>query len=190
MKRKLSLIIRPAAVLLLAAVMLTVSVGCSGSAEVVAEGKVDNIRWILDDEGCLSFTGTGTLPGVEYVLSMETGLSETVRPDWYEHRGEVTAVNVGANIDGVSMNAFMGFPVLRTIDFSATVQHIDGYAVNGCPSLEKITIRCPRPELERFCIGYSGGTTEAVMEGVTIVGERGSQAESYAKTCGAKFSAL
>lgn len=179
-----------AAILLASLLMLTVA-GCSGgSAEITASGKVDNIRWALDDEGCLSFTGTGALPGVEYVLSMDTGLSETVRPEWYAYRDQVKTVIVGANIDGVSMNAFMGFGSLRVIDISATVEHVDGYAVNGCAALERVIIRGAGTGLERYCIGYTGGTPEAVMSGVVFEGVRGSEAQRYASECGAKFSAL
>lgn len=179
-----------AAAIILAILMLNAA-GCGGgTAGIVADGKTDNIRWALDTEGCLSFTGTGTLPGVEYVLSMDTGLSETVRPAWYSCRDQVKTVIVGANIDGVSMNAFMGFGNLRVIDISSTVAHVDGYAVTGCPALERIIIRGADTELEKYCIGYTGGLPEAVMSGVTFEGVRGSQTQLYAADCGAKFSAL
>ncbi len=180
-----------AAAAIIAALMLVAAAGCSGgNADIVAGGKVDNIRWALDSEGCLSFTGTGALPGVEYVLSMDTGLSETVRPEWYSYRDDIKEVIVGANIDGISMNAFMGFGSLRVIDVSATVEYVDGYAVSGCSALEKVIIRGGRTELERFCIGYTGGTPENVMSGVVFEGVRGSQTQKYAEDCGAKFSAL
>ena len=179
------------AAVVLAAVLMLACAGCGGgSADIVASGKVDNIRWALDDEGCLSFTGTGTLPGVEYVLSMDTGLSQTVRPEWYSCRDQVEKVIVGANIDGVSMNAFMNFTALRVIDISATVEHVDGYAVTGCASLERVIIRSGGTKLERYCIGYTGGTPEAVMSGVVFEGVRGSETQKYADDCGAKFSAL
>jgi len=191
MKRTIYATMRRAAVFVLTAVLVLACAGCSDSgSDVVAEGKVDNIRWALDDEGRLSFTGTGALPGVEYVLSMDTGLSETVRPEWYSFRDQVSTVIVGANIDGVSMNAFMGFGRLRTIDISATVEYIDGYAVNGCPALERVIIRGGRTELERYCIGYTGGVPEDIMSEVTFEGVRGSETERYAAVCGSHFDAL
>ena len=127
---------------------------------------------------------------MEYVLSMDTGLSETIRPEWYSYRDQIEEVIVGANIDGVSMNAFMGFGKLRVIDISTSVKHVDGYAVTGCPSLERIIIRGEHTDLERYCIGYTGGTPEDVIYTVTFVGARGSQVQQYAAECGAKFSAL
>ncbi|MBE6759105.1 MAG: hypothetical protein E7554_03340 [Ruminococcaceae bacterium] len=176
---------------LLAALVLIFCVGCSdGSSAVVAQGKVDNIRWALDDAGKLSFTGTGALPGVEYSLNMDTGLSDTVRPQWYDYRDQVEEVIVGANIDSVSMNAFMSFSSMRVLDISATVESIDGYAVSGCPALEKVIIRGEHTELERFCIGYVGGVPEDVMSDVTFEGVRGSDTERYASACGADFDAL
>lgn len=180
-----------AAVLLVAGLVLLLCAGCAeDSSAVVAQGKVDNIRWALDDDGCLSFTGTGALPGVEYSLNIDTGLSDTVRPTWYDYRDQVEKVIVGANIDSVSMNAFMSFSLLRVLDISATVSSVDGYAVSGCPALERVIVRGAGTELERFCIGYVGGTPEDVMSGVTFEGVRGSDAERYAAACGADFESL
>lgn len=179
-------------IILCAAVsLLTAVCGCSGgSAQIISEGKVDNIRWALDDSGCLSFTGSGALPGVEYTLSMETGLSQTVYPEWYDFRDRITMVVVGSGIDSISMNAFMNFPVLRQIDFSATVNRIDGYAVTGCPALERVVIRCADVEMEKYCIGYIGGAADSTLADVTFAGIAGSQTEEYARGCGAKFSRL
>jgi|GEM_PF-1569428 len=171
--------------------LCTMLCGCAGKkAEIVAEGSVDNLRWALDAEGCLSFTGTGAIPGVEYILDAQTGQTVTVRPSWYDHRSAVTDIVIGGEIDSVSMNAFMSFGSLRTIDFGASVEHIDGYAVSGCPSLERVIVRAADPVLEKYCIGYVGGTPEDAMASVVFEGVPGSETQSYARECGAKFSKL
>jgi len=170
---------------------LLAAAGCSGSrTQIIAEGKVDNLRWVLDDSGCLSFTGTGAIPGVEYALDAETGLTQTIYPGWYEHRGQITEVIIGGGIDSISMNAFMYFPALRVMDIAATVSTIDGYAVSGCTALERVTIRCASVDMEKFCIGFTGGAADSNLESVTFVGASGSQVEKYAADCGAKFSKL
>lgn len=174
-----------------AVLLLTAFCGCSGAkSRIVAEGSVDNLRWALEADGCLSFTGTGAIPGVEYILDAETGQTMTVRPQWYDHRDSVTGIAIGGGIDSVSMNAFMGFESLRTVDLGASVLHVDGYALNGCPELERVIIRAAEVDMEKYCIGYSGGTPEDVMSSVTFVGVSGSEVQTYAKECGSKFSRL
>ena len=187
---KKALYIRFAAALL-AVIMLAGVAGCSGSStKIIAEGRVDSLRWALTEKGELSFTGTGAISGVEYVLSMETGLSDTVRPGWYDYRDSITSVVIGEGIDGISMNAFMNFTALREMDISSTVQVIDGYAVTGCPSLEKVIIRGSRVEMEKYCIGYTGGTAESCLSSVVFYGTAGSGVKQYAQQCGAKYSEL
>ena len=170
--------------------LLPVLTACGGSASIVAEGKVDNLRWALDSDGCLSFTGTGAIPGTEYTLSMDTGLSEAVYPKWYDYRDQVTEVVVGTGIESISMNAFVSFPALRVIDLSESVKRINGYAVTGCYSLERVVIRCAGVDMQKYCIGYTGGTADSYLSGVTFVGAAGSQVKDYAEGCGAKFSKL
>lgn len=171
--------------------MLLTVIGCSGSgAQIAAQGTVDNVRWALDDDGCLSFTGTGAIPGVEYTLSMETGLSQTVYPEWYDYREQVTKVIIGTGIDSISMNAFLYFTSLEEMDISTSVTRIDGYAISGCTALERVIIRCPSVDMERYCIGYTGGIADSNLSGVTFVGAAGSQVEDYADACGARFSKL
>lgn len=179
------------AAVLLALTALLATVGCSGSgSKIAAEGRVDNLRWALSEKGELSFTGTGAIPGVEYVLSMETGLSETVRPKWYDYRDEVTSIVIGEGIDSISMNAFMNFTELKTVDISSTVRVIDGYAITGCPSLEKVIVRGARVDMEKYCIGYTGGIAESCLSSVVFHGAAGSGVSEYAEQCGAKFSRI
>lgn len=189
MKRSLSLRLGCA---VLAALLLALCLcGCgSGKAAVVAEGRVDNLRWALDEDGCLSFTGTGAIPGIEYILDAQTGQTQTVYPVWYSHRDSVTAIDIGGGVDSLSMNAFSGFASLRTVELGSSVQHIDGYAISGCPQLERVVIRSAEVEMEKFCIGYSGGTPESAMSSVTFAGVPGSEVQEYARECGAKFSKL
>lgn len=187
---KKSDIMRILAILSAALLCLCIS-GCGKDSIVtVAEGRTAAIRWALDNEGCLSFTGAGALPGVEYSLSMETGQSETIYPEWYAYREQVTNVVIGSGIDSISMNAFMNFPLLSDIDMSTSVRHIYGYAVTGCPSLERITIRCSTVEMEKYCIGFVGGTAEDCLEDIVFKGRAGSDVEKYADSCGADFRAL
>lgn len=175
-----------------AAVCLLLTVcACSGSTGgAVAKGSVDNLRWALDSKGCLSFTGSGAIPGVEYAFNTGTGMTDTIYPEWYDYREQITEVIIGSGIDGVSMNAFMYFPALREIDIAATVSVIDGYAVTGCTALERVTIRCASVEMEKYCIGYTGGTADSNLTDVVFVGAAGSQVQDYAGQCGARFSKL
>lgn len=170
--------------------LLSLAACSGGSATVVAEGKVDNLQWVLDSEGCLSFTGTGAIPGAEYTLSMDTGLSETVYPEWYDHQDQITKVVIGSGIESISMNAFMYFPSLCVIDMSATVKRVNGYAVTGCAALERVIIRCASVDMEKYCIGFTGGTADSYLSEVTFVGAAGSAVKRYAEECGAKFSKL
>ena len=145
---------------------------------------------ILISPNVFAPTGTGAIPGVEYVFNTSTGLTDTVYPRWYDHRDSITRVVIGGGIDSVSMNAFMYFPELEEMDFAATVGAIDGYAVTGCSSLRRVIIRCPSVEMEKFCIGYSGGVAEDYLSQLVFQGVSGSQTESYAGLCGARFSRL
>jgi len=175
------------------AIIFLFSALCSCSekkADIVAQGSVDNLRWAIDEDGYLSFTGNGAIPGVEYILDAETGQTVTVLPKWYDYRDSVTGIIIGGGIDSLSMNSFMGFDSLRTIDLGASVLYIDGYAVSGCPRLDRVTIRAAEVEMEKYCIGYVGGAPEEVMSDVIFAGISGSEVQTYAKECGAKFNKL
>ncbi len=177
--------------IILSAVLLLTVCGCSDKgSQIIAQGKVDNLRWAVDDGGCLSFTGTGAIPGVEYVFNTSTGMSDNVYPDWYSHRDSISRVVIGSGIDSISMNAFMYFPALRQIDVAATVGSIDGYAVTGCTALERVVIRGSAVEMEKYCIGFTGGTADRNLSEVVFEGIPGSQVESYAEQCQARFDRL
>lgn len=175
--------------LLCAALLLLFCCSC-GEAELIASGKTDGVVWALDSDGCLSFSGTGTIPGEEYQLDPTTGLSTAVRPAWFEYRDSTTEIRIGREIEYISMNAFLGFDRVLSLDISASVRRIDGNAFAGCTALERVTVRGQSTTLERFCIGYTGAFADENLTEITFRGAAGSTIERYAAACGAKFEAL
>lgn len=188
MKKELNKRVVALSALLLALLVLLVLCGCSPS--VVATGKSDGIAWTLDSDGTMTFSGSGTIPGAEYALNGETGESQDVYPDWFDHRGSVRAIVVENGVEHISMNAFLNFDGAISVDIAESVKTVEGYAFSGCTALEKFTTRGASTSLERYCVGYSSGGENDNLSSITFVGIAGSDVERYADSCGAHFRRL
>ncbi len=84
----------------------------------------DSVFWELSDEGVLSITGTGAIPG---------GFSAPWRNKNY------TRATIGEGITGIGQAAFFAGKLLEEISLPTTLTQIGSDAFNGCSNLTGIT---------------------------------------------------
>ena len=102
-----------------------------GSVEVLvpdtalARGTSGDLAWVLDQDGTLTFSGTG---------SMDSYDSRTAMP-WYDYRELVTAVVLEEGAAAIGDYAFCGMHALASVSIPGTVTAIGGYAFKDCPAL-------------------------------------------------------
>ena len=115
-----------AAVLLTAAFPLALADGVGG----VTGGEMENITWILDENGVLTIGGSGTMPG----FSEDLGECSP----WY---GEaVTAVVIENGVESVGEEAFCGFDSLTSVEMADSVTYIGESAFANCRNLESVSL--------------------------------------------------
>ena len=108
----------------------SVFVGASASAPVVRAASAsgicgDNLTWSLDDTGTLTISGTGAMDDVQ---------------KWYEQRGDIKSVVIGAGVTSIGNSAFEDCGNLGSIEIPSSVTTIGLNAFQGCGKLESIKI--------------------------------------------------
>jgi len=90
-----------------------------------------DITWAISYDGTLTISGTGEIPDYDW------GVYEA---PWTTYRGMITSVSIGEGITGIGTHSLRGLYKLREIEIPANVRYINMGALEGCDSLEKITL--------------------------------------------------
>ena len=133
-----------------------------------------NVIWTLDDEGTLTFCGTGTIARSSY------------------NNKNVKKVIIGDGITSIGGGAFSDCKNLSSINIPDSVKIIGSYAFTGCTSLKTVTI----PETVTF-IGYKtfGYMDDNYLYGEGIYGfnircYKGTASEEYAYDNGIPYTII
>jgi len=94
--------------------------------EVVSGTYGDNITWSLNADGCMTFSGTGTMTGTAYMLNL--------------NGRKVKKVVVSEGITSISEMAFYNMSDLETVELPSGITSIGGQAFGNCSSLKAIDI--------------------------------------------------
>ena len=122
-KRILSIIIA-----IVMVIGLVPSFAIAANAADVASGTAGDISWKLTDDGTLTFSGTGAIPG--YTL--------TARPDWYAFEAQIKKVVIESGITKVGNNAFNGCSVLSEVILPDTLTEIRNNVFYDCTNLSYV----------------------------------------------------
>ena len=122
-KRILSIIIA-----IVMVIGLVPSFAIAANAADVASGTAGDISWKLTDDGTLTFSGTGAIPG--YTL--------TARPDWYAFEAQIKKVVIESGITKVGNNAFNGYSVLSEVILPDTLTDIRNNVFCDCTNLSYV----------------------------------------------------
>lgn len=94
-------------------------------SNIVANGSCgDNLTWILDDEGTLTISGTGSMGS---------------RP-WSSMKSSIKNVVIEDGVTSICSDAFSSCNNLKSIEIADSVNYIGSYAFYWCNALEEIVI--------------------------------------------------
>ena len=99
----------------------------------------------------------------------------------------LTNLQLSNSITSIPRNAFYKCTALVEINIPDSVTEIGRYAFSGCDSLEKIWIPESVVDIEDYAMGYTGSKVSEIL---TIYGNSGSVAESYANKNNIAFVAI
>jgi len=102
-----------------------------GGPVIIAEGKIngDTITWMLDEEGLLTFEGTGPIPNY----------SNDSQP-WRIYIDRIKALQVSDGITSIGSSAFYGYYNLETAELGRDVKSVGTRTFGGCTKLTELTI--------------------------------------------------
>lgn len=97
-------------------------------ADVIASGKWgENISWVLDWNGTLTFSGSGDMKNAP-------GIS------WYDYEDSVRSVVIGYGITSIGFAVFDGHNSLREVAISDSVTKLGTCAFQNCPLLKSVIL--------------------------------------------------
>lgn len=101
------------------------------NAEETTSTENTSITWLFDETtGVLHVFGTG---------DMENYARASAVP-WYEHRKNITALDISEKITSIGAYAFAGLVNLTEVNIPKTVEIVEKSAFSGCSNLEKLDL--------------------------------------------------
>ncbi len=95
------------------------------------EYSADDFKWILDDDGVLTISGSGDMPYYDL-------LKDDV--PWKEKRASITKIVVKDGITSIGDCSFMFCDSLNEVELSDSITNIGEYAFASCGNLSSITM--------------------------------------------------
>ncbi len=111
----------------------------------------DNVTWTLDDNGVLTFEGTGAMTGFSYYDSywkdmsftkvvIKDGITEIGDFAFKGYTGDLESVEMANSVTKMGSSVFYNCSKLASVVLSDSLKEIGSYAFKGCSSLTSIRI--------------------------------------------------
>lgn len=125
----------------------------------------------------------------ENLKSVEFGGTAYIGKEAFSYCTALEAVHFPATIRYIDSGAFEGCAALKAFSADEGLQHICENAFYGCEGISYAVIPASVSEMCRLCIGMDCPWFNVYepLEGFTIYGTAGSEAERYANECGIPF---
>ncbi len=130
----------------------------------------DNIKWTLDDQGILTFEGTGEIEYDSYSKAPWQSLSFTkavigdgitkIGEQTFKGCKELTSVTIPNSVKKIGLYAFGGCSGLTSVTIPSGVTSIEVYTFYQCTALTNVTIPNSVTEIERTVFGGCTGLTK------------------------------
>ena len=131
-------------VLALLALCLTLMAVSAFAAEVVASGTCGNdLTWVLDSEGTLTISGTGTMWNYNWMDSAP----------WNDYVDSITGVLLEDGVTSIGSEAFELYTSLTSVTIPDSVTSIGDFAFNSCTSLADVYYAGSESEWNAIAIG-------------------------------------
>ncbi|MDO5435742.1 MAG: leucine-rich repeat protein [Clostridia bacterium] len=111
---------------------------------VIASGSIcnDSICWEINDQGLMTFTGTGDMPEyASHYFRGDTEYVEYLNAPWASYYTRVTRIGIGEGITRIGANSFASFNMLESVQLPSTLNTISEHAFIDCVSLAELN--CP-----------------------------------------------
>ncbi|MCI2048158.1 MAG: S-layer homology domain-containing protein [Lachnospiraceae bacterium] len=163
--------------------------------EAVLSGNCgDGLTWSYDpDANTLTISGTGDMYDFAPEQAAESDTNESTASDpsvpWSAFRTEIETITLPDEITSIGRYAFEGCSSIASVSLEEGVRSIGDHAFEGCERLSKIRIPASVSEIGSNAFAESG-SSDTPLEGLTICGYTGSEAEEYANDKGIPFQSL
>ena len=150
------------------------------SATALANGNDNNISWVLTDDGCCTFSGTGTIASTLGYSEYKEQIKKVVVSEGITKIGvgafdsykSLEAVILPDGFESIGGYAFISCSALKEINLPDTVTNISNFAFSGCSSLEEIELPPNLGEKALFSVFNGTAIKEiSVPEGVKVLGD-------------------
>lgn len=106
---------------------------------------------------------------------------------------DLVSVSLGTGLTEIQWETFEGCTSLKSIIIPHNIKTIQGYAFEGCTNLKSYKIPCTVKEIGEKAFGYSFDYEKeeyTKIKGAKVYGEKGSEAQTYAKDNSISFVAV
>ena len=126
-------------------VLLCILLGGLGASAETSGTIGENLTWVLDDNGVLTISGTGTLYGHPWTASevrevvINSGVTDIT--GWvFSSCSNLTKVTLPEGLISIGENAFLFDRALTSLHIPSTVESITGNPLGDCGSITEITV--------------------------------------------------
>lgn len=176
----------------LAVVPVTASTNVAAASVSTTRGTTGDCTWKIEND-TLTISGKGDMEAY-YSPWRDKAFSKVVIENSVKNVADsafsgctnLKTVTIGNSVEKIGYNAFCDCRALTSVTIGNSVQNIDCYAFFGCANLKFVTIPKSVKYIADSAFGYyyDGGSKKVDL---TIVGSKGSVAETYAKENSLKF---
>ncbi len=108
----------------------------------------------------------------------------------FEDCSSLKSVTIGKGLKEIDGDCFSDCIELTSVTLNEGLLTIDSYAFSGCYELKSITIPASVTKIGNYALGYYSGNYASIIDGFTITGYIGTEAEKYANNNGIPFKSL
>lgn len=122
----------------------------------------DNLTWLLDEDGTLTISGTGTM----------TNYSVGNYAPWYRYAAQIQKVVIETGATSVGNTAFYNLSNLAQVELPNTILTVGEWAFYKCPSLSEIVLPDSVVTIQNYAFQESGLTEVTLSNSLQSIGDQ------------------
>ena len=164
--------------------------GCKGLTSITADKNNKNytsVNGVLFNKNKTEILAYPNAKSSSYVIP--SSVTEIGSAAFYDCTG-LKSVTIPSSVKEIGIDAFSGCTCLKSVTISNGVTNIESWAFYGCTGLKSVTIPSSVAEICGSAFGYyydNNSVQRKKVNGFTIYGKKGTEAERYANDNGFIF---
>ena len=164
--------------------------GCTGLTSITADKNNKNytsVNGVLFNKNKTEILAYPNAKSSSYVIP--SSVTEIGSAAFYDCTG-LKSVTIPSSVKEIGIDAFSGCTGLKSVTISNGVTNIESWAFYGCTGLKSVTIPSSVAEICGSAFGYyydNNSVQRKKVNGFTIYGKKGTEAERYANDNGFIF---